>query len=85
MIPSKNVGRSAKVRLQLRVSGRAVPLSQIGPDFCISREPIDLSPQAAEIIAEIDSDRHVHAVYLPKGMSASSPRTTIEDRVTAAD
>jgi hypothetical protein len=74
------VGHSAKVRLNLHVGGRVIPLSHIGPDFCIAREVVELEPQSAEIVADIDDQRHVHRVYLTNGMSSSSPTTVIRDR-----
>jgi hypothetical protein len=72
------VGHSARVRLSLRASGHVVPLSQVGPDFCISREPVELLPQKAEIVVQIDGEDHVYPVYLPKGMSAASQKSMIE-------
>jgi hypothetical protein len=34
-----------------------------------------MSPQAAEVVVEIDDDRHTHHVFLPQGMSSNSPTT----------
>lgn len=81
MLNGKTGIHSAKVRLSLIVEGHVLPLSQIGPDFCISREPIELAPQLAEIVTEIDGDRHVQPVYLTNGMSPDSPTTLIKDAV----
>jgi hypothetical protein len=64
--------------LTLFASGQVVPLSQIATTFCICREAINLPPQTAEIVAEIDDNRHVQRVFLPDGMSADSPKTTIQ-------
>ena len=71
------VGHSAKVRLNLHAGGRVIPLSHIGPDFCIAREAVELKPQSAEIVADIDDQRHVHRVFLTNGMSSASPTTAI--------
>jgi hypothetical protein len=84
MLNGKNGVYSAKVRLSLIAAGRVLPLSQIGPDFCISREPIELAPQFAEIVTEIDGDRHVHSVYLTNGMSPASSTTPIRDAAKSA-
>jgi hypothetical protein len=71
-------GHSAKVRLTLRVAGRSIPLSQIGPDFCISRQPVELEPQAAEIVVQIDGEDRIQSIYLTHGMKSSAPRTAIQ-------
>ena len=71
-------GHSAKVRLSLRIAGRIVPLSQIGPDFCISRDPIELEPQSAEIIVQIDGEDRIQPIYLTHGMKSSAPKTAIQ-------
>lgn len=77
MAVGPSVGHSAKVRLSLHVADRIIPLSHVGPDSCVSRQPIDLPPQAAELVVDIDANRHTHRVFLPEGMSAASPTTTI--------
>jgi hypothetical protein len=70
---------SVKVRLSLYVGGKILPLSHVGRDSCILKSPVKLEPQLAEIVAEIDDDRHVHSVYLPQGATADSCTISVQD------
>ena len=65
-------GFSARVRLQLNVAGRMLPLSQVGPDYCILQEPINLTAQYAEVIADVDHLQHVRHVRLSNRLSQES-------------
>ena len=65
--------------MSLHAGDVIVQLSHTADDSCIAREPIDLVPQHAQIVAEIDEMRHVRRVYLPQGMSHRNQRTSIQE------
>jgi hypothetical protein len=68
---------SAMVRMELHVDGTVLRISQLGPDFLILREPVDRPPAQAELFISIDGKERRRAVFLPAGLSATSPRTSI--------
>jgi hypothetical protein len=49
---------SAEVRLSLRLNGRVVPLSRIGPDQVELQHPQPLQPGSAELVLSVDGREH---------------------------
>jgi hypothetical protein len=66
-------GYSANVALTLKVAGRNIELSHVGPnevsvrDFCE-----ELPPSDAELVIQVDDSSDIMEVYLPNGISATS-------------
>jgi hypothetical protein len=53
-------GYSSQVRGWLVINGIRHELAQVGPDFCITRQPIDTYLSSlAELIVEVDGDQQV--------------------------
>ncbi|MCG8421711.1 MAG: hypothetical protein MJE77_27650 [Proteobacteria bacterium] len=71
---------SADVNLLLIVGERQFALSQIGPDDIVVQHPSELPPCDAELIMQLDGERHNWLVTLVDGMSATSPVVRIADR-----
>jgi hypothetical protein len=68
---------SAHVRMELRLNGWVLPISHLGPDYLILKEPVDHPPAQAEIVMSIDGTLSQWAVQLPAGLSVASRRTRI--------
>jgi hypothetical protein len=68
---------SADVRMELRLNGSVLKISQLGPDFLMLAQPVDHPPAHAEIVMSIDGKQSRWAVRLPAGLSAASRRTDI--------
>jgi len=69
-------GYSSQVRGWLVIDGVQLGLAQIGPDFCILREPLSSQlliayPQPAELIIEVDGDQRTVVVNLSLNHSSS--------------
>ena len=75
--PQNALGRSAQVRMGLRLSGLVLPISHLGPSFLILNDPIDHPPADAEISMTIDGHEDCWTVHLPKGISPSVHRTAL--------
>jgi hypothetical protein len=66
-------GYSAKVALTLKLAGRDIALSHVGPGKVSVRELCEeLPPSEAELVIQVDDSSDVMNVYLPNGISASS-------------
>jgi hypothetical protein len=76
-------GHSAEVRMELRVNGRVLKISQLGPDFLILREPVEYPPSHAEISMSIDGTESHWFVQLPAGISPALERTRIAEAARA--
>jgi len=61
---------SADVRMQLYVCGRILRIGQLGPDFIVLDEAIDLPPCQAEISLSIDGRVDQWTIHLPHGLAA---------------
>jgi hypothetical protein len=68
---------SARVRMELRLDGSVLAISQLGPDYLILAEPIDHPATRAEIAMSVDGQESRWAVQLPAGLSAASRRTSV--------
>lgn len=57
---------------------RRFAVAQVGPDFMIVTESVQLPPIAVELVAEIDGQIKRRSVYLPNGVQTGVVRTPIE-------
>jgi len=72
-------GYSAKVALTLKVGGRELPLSHVGPNEVSVRDLCDeLPPSDAQLIIQVDDSSDIMNVYLPQGISRDSYEITYE-------
>ncbi|MDA1053859.1 MAG: hypothetical protein O3C40_25705 [Planctomycetota bacterium] len=60
---------SATVKASLHVDGDTLNVAQLGPDFCIVREPRNYPPTNARIELTIDGRAETHDVFLTDGIS----------------
>ena len=67
----ENNGYSADVRMQLNVNGRSYRIGQLGPDFLILDDHLDLPQAQGEITISIDGQVRRWQVQLPEGMSSA--------------
>ena len=66
-------GYSAKVALTLKVSGRELALSHVGPNEVSLRELGEaVEPSDAQLIIQVDDSSDVMDVYLPNGIPSDS-------------
>ena len=54
-----------------------VTVVQLGPDFLLVREPLDLPPGEASMVLQVDGSESRWNVFLPQGISAASNRVAI--------
>lgn len=57
-------GYSSKVRGWLVVGCIQYELSQVGPDFCILRQPRAFPQTPAELIVEVDGDQQITPIRI---------------------
>lgn len=65
-------GYSAEVEIYLLVDGRRLPVAQVGKDFLMLREPVDVPSGYAELCIVIDGNEQIHQIIL----SAQKPTAT---------
>ena len=66
-------GYSAKVALTLKVSGRELALSHVGPNEVSLRELVEQAePSDAQLIIQVDDSSDIMDVYLPNGIPSDS-------------
>ena len=75
--PQQPIAHSAIVHIQLLVNGFIMPVSQLGPNFLILRNPIDHPPVDAEITMSIDNHIDRWRVFLPDGIQSAKRETVI--------
>ena len=63
--------------MRLLVSGRSLPVTQMGPDFLLLDAPADHPPADASLILQVDQTERSWNVYLPNGISAGTKRVAI--------
>jgi len=63
--------------MHLLVSGRSLPVTQMGPDFLLLAAPADHPPADASVILQVDQTERRWNVRLPQGISAGTKRVTI--------
>jgi hypothetical protein len=64
--------------MELRLNGDIVPVSQMGRDFIVVRQPFDHPPAEAEVFLAIDESENKWRVYLVDGISAGRRKTRID-------
>jgi hypothetical protein len=77
ILPSSQGGDSAQVEMRLVVNGCSISVAQMGPDFLLVDEPIDLPPGEATGILQVDQSERGWNVSLPNRISAASKRVQI--------
>jgi hypothetical protein len=73
-------GRSADVKIELRINGLVIPVAQLGPDFLILDDPVEHPPRDAEIVLRVDKNEHRWRVALPDGLSFDRRTIRIENQ-----
>ena len=73
-------GYSSTIRGWLLVNGRRLALAQVGPEHCVVRRSVAISPIEAELVIEIDGDERRSRVFLHDGMSADSKHVGFSKR-----
>ena len=68
---------SAAVRMYLTVGSRLMGVAQVGPDFMILDEPVELPPGCGELLVELDGDKKRRSIDLPDGIRPTDVRTRI--------
>ena len=63
---------SATVKASLHVNGEVLNIAQVGPDFCIVRDPRELPPSEAIVMVSIDGIERSRRVYLTNSVSSES-------------
>jgi len=63
--------------MHLRVGSTNFVIAQIGPDFLIADEPIDLPPTRAELVVDVDGQIKRRTIFLPQGMRRADAETRI--------
>lgn len=72
---TNEVGYSSTVSGCLVAGEHKFILKQLGPDFCILRDPIDLGPTDAVMHITVDDNLRTCPVYLKDGISRQSELT----------
>ena len=54
------------------MNGDVLNIAQVGPDFCIVRDPRELPPSEALVMISIDGNERTRRVYLDNGVSSES-------------
>lgn len=63
--------------MRLLVGERSLPVVQLGPDFLLVGEPVDLPPGEASMVMQVDASERRWKVFLPNGISATTNRVVI--------
>jgi hypothetical protein len=70
---------SASTELWLQLGDRRIELSQIGPDFVMPREPLELARGSeAELHTTVDDHERVQLVRFPRGVTPDDQDAAIE-------
>jgi len=65
------------VKMWLLVDGNSLVIAQMGTDFLLVDEPINLPPGTASIVMQVDASVSEWNVHLPNGISKDSVWITI--------
>ena len=63
--------------MRLTVGSRRMGVAQVGPDFMILEEPVEIPAGRGELVVLIDGDEKRRAIYLPDGIRPTDVRTRI--------
>lgn len=72
-------GHSALVQITLHVGQHAVPVSHMGPDFLLLKEPFSAPAGEATVVLTIDDQVQRIPVFLSHSISAGSRRVVIAE------
>ncbi len=75
---ASNGSHSALVTMELHAEGRIVRLTQLGGDFAIPAEAVDLPPGPGEVVVSIDGRISRMPVHLTSGASSAMDRITLQ-------
>lgn len=68
---------SAQVKIHLKVAGQSLPVAQLGSDFLILEQPVNLAPTRGDVVMRIDAGERRWPVSLPDGADTAVERTHI--------
>jgi hypothetical protein len=71
------IGHSAQIEMELLVNGATLSIGQMGPDFLLLDDPIDVPPGNAVIVFSVDGNARRWEVRLPEGVAAGRQRVPI--------
>lgn len=78
MLTEKNYGaHSARVEMQLILSGLSISVKQMGPDFVFVESSCDHPPGDASLVLRVDDSERRWKVGLPEGISKASNRVAL--------
>ena len=63
--------------MHLEVAGQSLAIAQMGPDFLILEQPVELPATWGDVVMRIDASERRWSVSLPDGLSAVAQRTRI--------
>jgi hypothetical protein len=69
---------SAVVRMTLETAGQSIRVAQMGPDFLILKESVELPPCSGIVTLEVDDSIQTFEVNFPNGISHGKKRVEIE-------
>jgi hypothetical protein len=72
-----HIGHSADVKMNITIAGEKHSVSQLGPDFLILENPVELPPSDAVLHFSIDGNERERLVRLPDGVSKQKRRVAI--------
>jgi len=64
-------GYFSQVRGCLVIDGVRHDLAQVGPDFCIVREPVTALSTSGQLIIDVDGDQQSFSIQLPTFQGSS--------------
>jgi hypothetical protein len=76
-VASQSPHFSAQVQMDLRLDGKSIPVAQLGPNFLILKDLMDLPVSEGEIALRIDEHVTQFPVRLELGASKSIIKTPI--------
>ena len=68
---ANSAGYSAHVEIHLILNGERLDVGQLGPEYCMLREPREFPPSPAEIVLVVDDEETRLPVFLKNGGTAS--------------
>ena len=78
MIAEQSYGaHSAKVEMQLIITGESIGITQMGPDFLFIAPAGEYPPGEATIVLRVDGRERQWQVRLPEGISKDSKRVAL--------
>lgn len=63
--------------MRLLINGLSLPVAQMGRDFVLLDQPVNLEPALATMVMQVDGSERRWNVRLPNGISATNTRVQI--------